>query len=432
MGKKKGAGGEKRDKGAGGGAGGGGKRGRRHSRDSAQDEEAGGDGLPEPVSSAVDSGSSSRARTPSAEGRGMHDAGVEEEEEEMDIDGCEEEEEKGLSVSWPMTPEKAQALIADLAKGKALSASALSQILKKGLALLKKEDNVVEVGAPQEGQRVIVCGDTHGQFHDVLTIFKKAGFPSPSQAFVFNGDYVDRGDDGVEVVVTLLLLKLANPRSLHMTRGNHETRFCSKAYGFADEVERKYSKKVSSAPLPRTPAPSPEDAPPQMYKPFLDVFFALPLGVRIANRILVVHGGLWASRKDRQVLGTLEDLMETPRQCEPKLKSPLEEVLWSDPGRKFGLHPNEFRGCGLRYGPDVLEEFLQRNALTTLIRSHEGPDTRPEMSKGYHVDIPNKLITIFSAPNYLGTCGNQAAYITLSGPKLSLDFEQFSQVQKPS
>lgn len=38
---------------------------------------------------------------------------------------------------------------------------------------------------------VVVVGDTHGQFHDLMEIFKIAGH-TPDTNFCFLGDYVDR------------------------------------------------------------------------------------------------------------------------------------------------------------------------------------------------------------------------------------------------
>ena len=83
------------------------------------------------------------------------------------------------------------------------------------------------------------------------------GLPCPSRALVFDGDFVDRGAWGLEVVLLLAAWKLAAPRRVWLVRGNHESAYCSWVYGFRREVLAKYSSEkegeVGAAPLSGVP-----------------------------------------------------------------------------------------------------------------------------------------------------------------------------------
>lgn len=50
-----------------------------------------------------------------------------------------------------------------------------------------------------------------GQLPDLLHILETSGLPSKRNKYIFNGDFVDRGSYGVEVMCSLLALHIALP-----------------------------------------------------------------------------------------------------------------------------------------------------------------------------------------------------------------------------
>ncbi|VDM15623.1 unnamed protein product [Wuchereria bancrofti] len=83
-----------------------------------------------------------------------------------------------------------------------LSENQVKILCDKAKEILQTESNVQEVKCP-----VTVCGDVHGQFHDLLELFKMGG-KAPDTNYLFMGDYVDRGYHSVETVTLLVCLKV--------------------------------------------------------------------------------------------------------------------------------------------------------------------------------------------------------------------------------
>lgn len=76
-----------------------------------------------------------------------------------------------------------------------------------------------------------------------LFSFFQNGLPSPENPYVFNGDFVDRGKKGLEVLLLLLSCLLVFPGGVFLNRGNHEDTVMNARYGFIREVHQKYKVK---------------------------------------------------------------------------------------------------------------------------------------------------------------------------------------------
>jgi len=92
--------------------------------------------------------------------------------------------------------------IASLLECKPLSEDAVQALCEQAKEILVNESNVKAVRPP-----VTICGDIHGQFHDLKELFKIGGQP-PETNYLFMGDYVDRGYYSVETVTLLIALKV--------------------------------------------------------------------------------------------------------------------------------------------------------------------------------------------------------------------------------
>ncbi|KAM9300912.1 serine/threonine-protein phosphatase with EF-hands 1 [Morus bassanus] len=359
----------------------------------------------------------------------------------------------GPRLSFPLTVEDASALLHAFRNEQLLHARYVLQLLCETRRVLKEMPNITHLSTSYS-REITVCGDLHGNLDDLLLIFYKNGLPSEQNRYVFNGDFVDRGKNSVEILIILFAFLLIYPNDLHLNRGNHEDYIMNLRYGFTKEVSKKY-----------------KDHGKQILCLLRDVFSWLPLATIIDSKVLILHGGI-SDTTDLDFLNALErnklkSLMRPPKSLrdrqdqvkeripttrpskhianqnaagkpqrisssgstepsgsnlssDPALKEwkQILDILWSDPRSQNGCRPNKCRGGGCYFGPDVTAKLFKRYNLKMLIRSHE---FKPE---GYEISHNGKVITIFSASNYYEEGSNRGAYIKLN-PELIPRFVQY-------
>uniref|UniRef100_A0A665WZL4 Serine/threonine-protein phosphatase with EF-hands n=1 Tax=Echeneis naucrates TaxID=173247 RepID=A0A665WZL4_ECHNA len=397
----------------------------------------------------------------------------------------------GPHLTFPLTVEQAMGLVEAFRMKKQLHSRYVLQLLLETWKLLRMFPNINRISTCHS-KEITICGDLHGQLEDLLLIFYKNGMPSLEKPYVFNGDFVDRGKDSIEILLILFSFLLVYPSDVYLNRGNHEDHIVNLRYGFTKEVLTKYKMHGK-----------------RIVKLLQKIFSWLPLATVIDQKVLVLHGGIsdttdlsllarldrhkyvsalrppkkrlmssvgtsidsddeiWSNSRFNQrrtsltypkPLGerdsfqnrSLQDFSDrlkanvVENELEPQSRRPsifnsvttrsekeitlsvssdsaysdtMEEwkqildLLWSDPMTPDGCIPNEVRGGGCYWGPDVTEDFLNKHNLQLIIRSHECKQD------GYEFCHNRKVLTLFSASNYYDVGSNRGAYVKL-GPDL--------------
>ncbi|CAM9275724.1 unnamed protein product, partial [Pylaiella littoralis] len=241
--------------------------------------------------------------------------------------------------------------------------------------VLLNQPCLLELATPMK-----ICGDIHGQYHDLLRLFDYGGHP-PESNYLFLGDYVDRGKRSLETICLLLCYKVKYPNNFFLLRGNHESASINKMYGFYDECKRRYSSKL--------------------WRTFTDCFNCLPIAATVDGKIFCAHGGLSPELFD------LEQINRVSRPTDVPDTGLLCDLLWSDPDRDIiGWGEND-RGVSFTFGEDIAKDFLAAHDLDLICRAHQ------VVEDGYEFFAKRRLVTIFSAPNYCGEFDNAGAMMSV-------------------
>lgn len=276
------------------------------------------------------------------------------------------------------------------------------KIINDTAKILASRPIVVHLETPADGE-VIVVGDIHGQLKDLLHILSTKGLPGPKTVYIFNGDFVDRGPYGMEVLLCVYVLLCSFPGSVQLNRGNHEDFKTNSEYGFHEEILSKY-----------------DDSAQEIIDAVTRSFKSMPLITVIDKRVAVLHGGIPRHIVSLERIGRLGKLKDVPTVQQMDEDDEIFcDVVWSDPvdryksrqlgGRHQGAHwRTSARGCGIEYLEGHTEAFTALNKLDMIVRSHE------MVKGGYEVCHSGRCVTVFSASDYCGVSGNRAAIAIFS------------------
>ncbi|KAG0074352.1 Protein with carboxyl methyl esterase activity, partial [Podila epicladia] len=195
--------------------------------------------------------------------------------------------------------------------------------------LLMEESNIQPVRSP-----VTVCGDIHGQFYDLMELFRVGG-EIPETNYIFMGDFVDRGFNSLE---TFTLLMVARQDYSSSWKPREQT-------DYTDECQTKYGNA-------------------NVWKYCCQVFDYLTLAAIVDGRVLCVHGGLSPDVRTLDQIRTIQRCQEIPHE------GAFCDLMWSDPDDidGWGVSP---RGAGWLFGAKVTSEFNHVNGLNLIARAHQ-------------------------------------------------------------
>lgn len=272
--------------------------------------------------------------------------------------------------------------------------------------ILRTEPNVLYLNSP-----IIVCGDIHGQMLDLFSLFHTSLGSADKKLsdyngkYLFLGDYVDRGFSSIETFVYLAFLKVRYPDKIYLIRGNHEGRTVNQVYGLYNDCMMLYGHAG-------------------LWFRINKVFDLLPVAAVIDDRIFCVHGGLSPQ------IALIEQLCVQNRNHDLD-SGPIVDLTWSDPDTGTTFRANK-RGSGYCFGEPQTKKFLRNNRMMRgdadnadvtdprhgfIARSHQ------IAMKGYEWKHDNRLVIVWSAPNYGYSQGNDATFMTVNndiGTKFTL------------
>lgn len=252
------------------------------------------------------------------------------------------------------------------------SADLIEELVTQSIKVLSAQPTLLHIPSP-----CTIVGDIHGNIHDLLKILKRFPTFRSTDKILFLGDYVDRGNHSVEVVMLLLALVCKYPDNVFLLRGNHEFSQVNIVYGFYEEVFMTYQCV-------------------EVWETFHKAFAWLPFAAVVGEKIFCVHGGL--SPK----VATLEQIAAIQRPVYVyENGSVISDLVWSDPHENVTLFGQSNRGSGVLFGVQAIKNFLRNVNLKLIVRAHQC------FVNGYCTFGDNTGVSVFSSSEYCKIAHNK-------------------------
>lgn len=257
----------------------------------------------------------------------------------------------------------------------------ISQILNQAVDILKEEMLLLELNFKNFNYEILVIGDIHGNLKGLQKLMEIIEQVKP-KFVIFLGDIVDRGPHQLECLILILALKIQQPDKYFLLKGNHESLEINQYYGFYQDFINRFKEQ-------------------RKFEDVLALYKVLPFCALVNRSVLCLHGGI---PEDKDILMEVKGIKTQDLAVVSKnVTKSLMQIMWNDPKSNLNGFSDSFRGIDIKnFGEDVFNDFMKKNELNYLIRSHE------LFSEGYRWFFNKRLLSIFSSANYRGA--NPASY----------------------
>ena len=269
--------------------------------------------------------------------------------------------------------------------------------------ILERDHSLIKIRSPCK-----VFGNLYGIYNDLMRYFESYGNPSDDNQmgditvmqYVFLGDFCDRGNNSLEIILLLFALKIKYPDFIYIIRGHHEDRHINEDYGLGQECLDRLSDDIRD--------------PMSIFANINKAFDLLPFGVLVDNNILMVHGGIGSSINSLDDIDSIKRPIEVVQNVTNNEQLKVIDLLWSEyhddiENIDSNIERDKFKkGFIVKYGKNRLNKFLDDNKINLLITSHQF------VKGGFTTFNNDKLLILFSATNYMNECGNVGGMINIA------------------